>query len=387
MAKLREELGQAYTELDENDMQLYEKDKLLEQKDRLLEEKDKQLYETDKLLEGKDKLLEGKDILLEEKSYRLEQCQRLLSATRGEAPMNERVDPKTAFLNGSSVFGRINVVGMLICAVTIFSYRIAVRLFPKKRLNLLLFVKCCIGFAIGNLFLHGVSEQSAAMMNSGTNESPSDKEAWIFLGNLFFLVLAGGPDCVVITLAYAWLAGSCSFLLLSGVPESLLYLNPDAHAPWVRHLAVSSSRAVASVIVLGLAFVLTLVFIGVRGCFSNWELVTLPPLAATALLASVADAPAFVVAGDPVSGSLDVWPVASVPLLWSGVYVCGVLLHCLSQSKTTQRRINVDDPYGGQNDLMRRLLTDTDVTRNDMFESRFPIVQGMGKGQADPADP
>lgn len=53
----------------------------------------------------------------------------------------------------------------------------------------------------------------------------------------------------------------------------------------------------ASVIVLGLAFVLTLVFIGVRGCFSNWELVTLPPLAATALLASVADAPAFVVAG------------------------------------------------------------------------------------------
>ncbi|CAD7939830.1 unnamed protein product [Amoebophrya sp. A120] len=284
------------------------------------------------------------------------------SLSRGSNPLLFLAQTPGSTTSGAAeaqkVFGQINVACALLSACVVFLYRIGVRVAPKSRMSLLLCTKCAIGWAIGDLFLHGVGIQT---------------EWLITIGNLLFFFLAGGPDCVVITLSYAWLCGSVGFLAITS-DKSYLYCNPEKHPGWEIHTAVT---------VLGI--LLTLVCISIRPVFVNWEVVTLPPLAATTLLACVTQAPVFLFA-DPIPGAFDVSFPASIPIVWASVYACGVLLQILSQTASSTRKIDLSDPSAGQNDLMRRLLADSEVTRTDLFESRFPIVQGMGAGNQ-PGDP
>merc|ERR1712224_152261 len=49
------------------------------------------------------------------------------------------------------------------------------------------------------------------------------------------------------------------------------------------------------------------------------------------------------------------------------------------------KNIDLDDPAGEQNSLIQRLINDEEVTRDDFFESKFPVLSTMAeKAQTDP---
>ncbi|CAD7965168.1 unnamed protein product [Amoebophrya sp. A25] len=274
------------------------------------------------------------------------------------AAVDDTKPPTSPPLTPESIAAYTNLALTLVGGLIIVSYRLLARFSSKYRSNILLLTKCSIGWVIGNIFLHGIGVTNELIM---------------LVGNICFLVLAGGPDCVAITLTFAWLCGSISALIC--LPK--LAEDPS----WERHLATTA-----------LASVLTLLCLGVRVVFQNWEVVTLPPLAATALL--VCFGMPIVVLDDILPYNMSAYaslPEKSLRLAWCGVYIVGVISQVVSQSSSGKsgNPIDVGNPYGGQNDLMRRLLEEqgNNVSRNELFESRFPILQGMGGGQENQSDP
>ena len=72
--------------------------------------------------------------------------------------------------------------------------------------------------------------------------------------------------------------------------------------------------------------------------------------------------------------------------LWLAIWLFGVLLQMCTEFGSSGRpggagpraAVDINDPSGGQNDLLRRLLLNEDLSRDEMFESRFPMLSGMG---------
>lgn len=137
------------------------------------------------------------------------------------------------------------------------------------------------------------------------------------------------------------------------------------------------------------AFFVSTLFLLFPSITKTWEVVGVPMCGSYACIVpwmhpgGLLLHPFYVSAGIPEDATTpatgDNWPW----LVWCGLTLFAILIQWWCAKS---RRVDIDDPYGAQNDIVKALLADENVSESQLFMSRFPeITRAMNdQGVVDP---
>lgn len=218
------------------------------------------------------------------------------------------------------------------------------------------------------------------------------------------LISGLGPDMLALLMVCWWLGG----VIAGGIVQGWLGYNLEG--------------GLGENLFLGITFVLGTILVCVPAVFNNWETVTLPLLSSATLCwvlfplcfrcfvftgGEDSDTPILGMSKKEIAndeniafsnrhckdemtsgsiynflpGSMDSQTgETTVVAIWAVLSVIGIIIAKVTErSKEAVRQIDLDDPNGKQNSLIARLINDEEVTRDDFFESKFPVLSTMAE--------